>query len=96
MLIITVILIFCIDFRLKNEKHKNDSIKKEKLKACAVEKRTRDKNTELTKKQLELINELLEMKNDFFVDQARIKKGGKLNQRLQNELERLQAKVSDL
>jgi len=80
--------------KLKNEKHKNDSIKKEQLKACAIEKRTRDKNTELTKKQLELINELLEMKNDFFIDQARIKKGGKLNQRLQNELEKLQAKVT--
>ena len=47
-------------------------------------------------KQIELINEVLELKKDFFVDQARIREGARLNRKLELDIQLLQQKVSKL
>ena len=59
-----------------------------------MEHRTRKTNVELASHQLELISEILELKNIFFQDQARIHEGAKLNRKLEKNIELLKLRVS--
>ena len=79
--------------RLSSVNHKIDSVVRDKDKATLKEYRTRKTNVEMAAYQLELINEVLELKNDFFRDQTRIREGAKLNQKLEKNIAQLRHRV---
>lgn len=53
------------------------------------EHKTREKNIELAEKQLELIDEVLLLRKGHFYDQARVKKGGRINRTMEGKVSTL-------
>jgi len=78
---------------LKAANHKTELATRDKDTAILRDHRTRQTNTELCTKQLELIDEVLELKADFLRDQTRIRKAAKLNKRLETTVGSLKEKV---
>lgn len=83
-----------LNFRLSTANHKIESVTRERVRTTLKEYRTRKSNTEMAAHQLELINEVLELKNDFFRDQTRIREGAKLNRKLEKNIAQLRHRVS--
>ncbi|XP_078489528.1 uncharacterized protein LOC100177007 [Ciona intestinalis] len=79
--------------KLKAATHKTDVVTRDKLGAVLKEYKTRRTNQELTSKQLELIGEVLELKEEFFRDQVRASRGGRLNRRLNDEVDYLKNRI---
>ncbi|XP_076822533.1 uncharacterized protein LOC143468933 [Clavelina lepadiformis] len=81
---------------LSTANHFTDLVTKDKVRAITKEQKTKRVNIELASHQLELINEVLELKNDFFCNQTRIRKGEKLNRRLEKNIEILRQRMQML
>jgi len=71
-------------------------VTKDKLRTTLKEHKTRKTNVELATHQLELINEILELKNSFFQDQARIRESAKLNRKLEKNIDLLKLRVNKI
>lgn len=65
-----------------------------KLHAILNEEKIKNRNLQLSEDKFGLINEVLELKEDFLKDQIKIKSGFFINNRLRSENKSLQNKVS--